>query len=69
MVFLGSRSKPAPGLKNFAVNQCRGQDYELFLTVYKSRRRWSDRIREFELPLFPGYRFCRFNPPERPRYL
>ena len=38
-----------------------GAGYELFLPLYKCRRRWSDRIKEFALPLFPGYLFCRFN--------
>ena len=35
--------------------------YESFLPLYKSRRRWSDRIKEVDTPLFPGYIFCRFN--------
>jgi transcription antitermination factor NusG len=39
--------------------QARG--YESFLPMYKSRRRWSDRFKEIELPLFPGYVFCQFN--------
>jgi transcription antitermination factor NusG len=29
-----------------------------FLPLYKSRRRWSDRITEIDTPLFPGYVFC-----------
>jgi transcription antitermination factor NusG len=33
--------------------------------MYKARRRWSDRIKEVEAPLFPGYLFCRFNPHDR----
>jgi transcription antitermination factor NusG len=37
------------------------QEYECFLPVYTSRRRWSDRIKEVELPLFPGYVFCRLD--------
>src|ERR1700692_1922964 len=32
---------------------------EEFLPTYRSRRIWSDRIRERDLPLFPGYVFCR----------
>lgn len=45
--------------------QLRGKGYELFLPVYNCRRRWSDRIKELELPLFPGYLFCRFDPEDR----
>jgi transcription antitermination factor NusG len=37
------------------------QGYEWFLPFYKSRRCWSDRIKEIEVPLFPGYLFCRFD--------
>ncbi len=33
--------------------------YDLFLPLYKSRRRWSDRVKEIEQPLFPNYLFCR----------
>jgi len=39
----------------------RGKGYEEFLPSYKRANRWSDRIKEIELPLFPGYVFCRFN--------
>jgi transcription antitermination factor NusG len=39
--------------------------YEHFLPLYRCRRRWSDRVKEFELPLFPGYLFCRFDPNHR----
>ncbi len=35
--------------------------YESFLPLYKCRRRWSDRFKEIDLPLFAGYVFCRFN--------
>lgn len=43
----------------------RGKGYEEFLPLYRSRRRWSDRYKELELPLFPGYVFCRFEPARR----
>jgi transcription antitermination factor NusG len=33
--------------------------YEVFLPVYSSRRRLSDRVKIQETPLFPGYLFCR----------
>jgi transcription antitermination factor NusG len=39
--------------------------YESFLPSYWSRRHWSDRIKQVELPLFPGYVFCRFGPSDR----
>jgi transcription antitermination factor NusG len=39
----------------------RGKGYEEFFPLYRSRRRWSDRMKELELPLFPGYSFCRFD--------
>jgi len=42
-----------------------GKGYEWFLPTYRRRRLWSDRIREFQVPLFPGYLFCRFNPHDR----
>src|SRR6516162_6192047 len=35
--------------------------YETFLPCYRSRRAWSDRMKEVEIPLFPGYLFCRFD--------
>ena len=39
--------------------------YECFLPVSKSTRRWSDRTKVIEVPLFPGYLFCRMNPHNR----
>lgn len=39
--------------------------YECFLPTYWCRRRWSDRVKELELPLFPGYFFCRFQLEDR----
>jgi transcription antitermination factor NusG len=39
--------------------------YEVFLPLYASKRRWSDRVKELELPLFPGYLFCRMDVQKR----
>jgi len=39
--------------------------YECFLPVSRSTRRWSDRTKSIEVPLFPGYLFCRMNPHNR----
>ncbi len=60
------------GLPWFALNvKCRhekvvasfleNRGHEWFLPVYKSRRCWSDRVKELDMPLFPGYLFCRFD--------
>ena len=47
----------------------RNKGYEEFLPLYWSRRRWSDRIKTLQLPLFAGYVFCRFALEERVRIL
>jgi len=43
----------------------KSKGYEWFLPLYKAKRRWSDRVKEVDAPLFPGYLFCRFNPYDR----
>jgi transcription antitermination factor NusG len=52
-------------LASVASTTLRGKGYEEFSPLYRSRRRWSDRIKELELPLFPGYLFCRFDVSDR----
>jgi transcription antitermination factor NusG len=47
----------------------RQKGYDEFLPMYWSRRRWSDRVKVMQLPLFAGYLFCRFSPLERVRIL
>src|SRR5271155_694035 len=47
------------------AEQLNRQGYERFLPLYKVRKRWSDRIKEVDAPLFPGYLFCRFDPQDR----
>ena len=54
-----------PKYEKLAAAQLRGKGYEPFLPLYTCRRRWSDRTKVLELPLFPGYLFCRFNPLDR----
>jgi transcription antitermination factor NusG len=39
--------------------------FEALAPTYRARRRWSDRVKEIELPLFAGYVFCRFAFSER----
>jgi transcription antitermination factor NusG len=42
-----------------------GRGFENFAPSYKSERQWSDRKKEVEQFLFPGYVFCRLNPNQR----
>ena len=39
--------------------------YETFLPLYRANHVWSDRLKQMELPLFPGYTFCRFDVRDR----
>lgn len=39
---------------------CKG--YECLLPISRQRHRWSDRWKELDVALFPGYLFCRFDP-------
>jgi transcription antitermination factor NusG len=50
-------------------NLLRDKGYEQFLPLYRSRRRWSDRVKEVDMPLFPGYVFCRLDASEPLRVL
>lgn len=43
----------------------RNHDYEEFSPSYKTERRWSDRKKEIDQFLFPGYVFCRLDPAAR----
>ncbi|MGB7728423.1 MAG: UpxY family transcription antiterminator [Candidatus Acidiferrum sp.] len=47
--------------EGFVATYLEGQGFECFLPLYKSKRRWSDRVKEVEQPLFPGYLFCRLD--------
>jgi transcription antitermination factor NusG len=51
--------------ENLASATLHGKGYQEFLPVYRSQRRWSDRVKELDLPLFPGYLFCRFDVHDR----
>src|ERR1700723_2656728 len=72
-----SEANIQPGIVSWFALQVRGRQefnisenlasngYEWFLPLYKSSKRWSDRIKQVDSPLFPGYVFCRFNPLDR----
>jgi transcription antitermination factor NusG len=39
----------------------RGKGLETLMPTYTTKRKWSDRFKVVESPLFPGYVFCRFD--------
>lgn len=50
----------------WAVSEAlRQKGFEEFLPLYWSRRRWSDRVKLLQLPLFSGYLFSRFSLADR----
>ena len=50
-----------PRKEKASAQALRAKGYEDFLPMYTVRRRWSDRIKSVEMPLFPGYVFSRFD--------
>lgn len=46
--------------ESFIAAELEAKGFQCFLPKYTSVRRWSDRVKELEQPLFPGYLFCRF---------
>ncbi len=54
-----------PRSEKLVATMARNKGFEEFLPLYACRRRWTDRIKSVELPLFPGYVFCRLVPEYR----
>jgi transcription antitermination factor NusG len=52
-----------------AHDDLRLRGFETFLPLCSVRRRWSDRVKTLEVPMFRGYLFCRFALPDRVRVL
>ena len=50
-----------PRHEKTVAQSLRHRGLEDFLPLYSARRRWSDRSKAVEFPLFPGYVFCRFD--------
>ena len=48
-----------PRWEKVVAHALRGKAYDEFLPLYRKRSRWSDRVKDIDLPLFPGYVFCR----------
>jgi transcription antitermination factor NusG len=42
-----------------------GKGYQTLLPTFKTKKRWSGRLREVNSPLFPGYVFCQFDGQKR----
>lgn len=55
-----------PRAEKVVAAALRGKEYEEFLPLYRNHRRWSDRVKAIDYPLFPGYVFCRANLSGRP---
>jgi transcription antitermination factor NusG len=53
--------------EKMAADSLHGKEYEAFLPLYRKRSPWSDRVKEIDVPLFPGYVFCRGDFSGRPR--
>lgn len=63
----GVRVRPKDEARASSGLAARG--FEAFLPTRHIRRRWSDRVKTLEEPLFPGYLFCKFRPEERVKVL
>jgi transcription antitermination factor NusG len=48
-----------PRSEKVVARALREKGYEDFLPLYRKRSQWSDRTKDIDLPLFPGYVFCR----------
>jgi transcription antitermination factor NusG len=51
--------------EHVVATMARNRGFEEFVPFYRCRRRWSDRNKTVEAPLFPGYVFCRLHPQYR----
>lgn len=51
--------------EDVVARHLRVRGLESFSPLYKQQHRWSDRFKEVELPLFPGYVFCHFDAANR----
>ncbi|HEX3742747.1 MAG TPA: UpxY family transcription antiterminator [Bryobacteraceae bacterium] len=58
-----------PQHEKAVAEQLRYKGLETYLPLYRSRRRWSDRVKTIELPLFSQYVFAQFHYPDRIRVL
>ena len=57
--------KVRPNFEKTVSAQFKARGIQDFLPLYSSRRQWKDRVKTLEMPLFPGYVFCRIDPRHR----
>jgi transcription antitermination factor NusG len=50
-----------PNHERAAQAALRTKGYTEFLPLYRKRSQWSDRVKDVDLPLFPGYIFSKFD--------
>jgi transcription antitermination factor NusG len=58
-----------PQHEKAVAEQLQAKALESYLPLYRARRRWSDRIKTVDLPLFARYVFCRFGFEDRLKVL
>jgi transcription termination/antitermination protein NusG len=51
--------------EKFVTEMLREKGFETFAPLYRHRRRYGNCVKESQLPVFPGYTFCRLNPCNR----
>jgi transcription antitermination factor NusG len=51
--------------EHIVFNALAQKGYDLFLPTYTVTRRWSDRVKQLSVPLFPGYVFCSLDQNDR----
>jgi transcription antitermination factor NusG len=52
-------------LEKIAASNLESKGLTVYSPTFRVRKRWSDRMKEIDTPLFPGYVFCRFDPNDR----
>ena len=58
-----------PHHEKSVTSQLAAKRQNVFLPLYTDRRRWADRWKNVNLPLFPSYVFCHFDARDRARVL
>jgi transcription antitermination factor NusG len=59
----------SPRHEKYVARQLDERSIDSFLPLYRAMRRWKDRRKQIELPLFPGYVFVHFDLQQRLRIL